>query len=125
MSLDVYLIGEAREEEVTCYACGNTHKENTHEEYFSANITHNLNRMAEAAGIYQHLWRPEEINITQAKELIEPLRKGLEELRANPSKYKKYDATNGWGTYNQFIPWVAQYLQACIDYPEAKVEVSR
>lgn len=26
---------------------------------FSANITHNLNAMAEAAGIYKHLWRPE------------------------------------------------------------------
>ena len=33
---------------------------------YSANITHNLGKMAEEAGIYKHLWRPEEIGITKA-----------------------------------------------------------
>ena len=30
---------------------------------FEANVTHNLNRMAEAAGFYKEVWRPEEIGI--------------------------------------------------------------
>jgi len=34
---------------------------------YDANITHNLGAMAEAAGIYKHLWRPEEIGITKAQ----------------------------------------------------------
>jgi hypothetical protein len=31
---------------------------------FDANITHNLNKMADAAGIYEACWRPEEIGAT-------------------------------------------------------------
>jgi precorrin-6x reductase len=34
---------------------------------FEANITHNLNRMAEAAGVYKVLWRPEENEIKCAR----------------------------------------------------------
>ena len=32
---------------------------------FSANITHNLGKMADEAGIYKALWRPDEVEITQ------------------------------------------------------------
>lgn len=125
MSLDVYLIGKETEEKTTCYACGHSYKETIKEKLFDANITHNLGEMAKAVGIYKHLWRPEELGITQAEKLIEPLRKGLKRLKDNPEAFKKYNATNGWGTYEQFIPWVDSYLQACTNYPEAKVEVSR
>ena len=36
-----------------------------------ANITHNLNRMAEAVDLYLPLWRPEEIGIAQAEEIVD------------------------------------------------------
>jgi hypothetical protein len=36
---------------------------------YDANITHNLGAMAKAAGIYMHLWRPDEIGIKTASEL--------------------------------------------------------
>lgn len=49
-------------------------------EVYDANITHNLNTMAEEAGIYKHLWRPEELGITKAKDLIEPLAEGLAKM---------------------------------------------
>lgn len=32
---------------------------------------------------------------------------------------------NGWGRYCDFVPWLEAYLQACIDNPEADVEVWR
>ena len=94
-------------------------------EVFSANITHNLNKMADAAGIYKHLWRPEEIGITKAGQLIEPLKKGLAKMKADPEKFEKLNASNGWGRYCEFVPWIEQYLQACIDHPDADVKVSR
>ncbi len=94
-------------------------------EVFSRNITHNLNAMAEAAGIYKHLWRPDEIGITKASQLIEPLRIGLAKLEADPEGFAKYNASNGWGMYNHFVPWVREYLQACEQYPDADVSVSR
>ncbi len=92
---------------------------------FSANITHNLARMAEAAGIYQACWRPEEIGVAKAGHLILFLRKGLEKLRADPEQYRTFNALNGWGTYDQFVPWVERYLAACETYPDADVSVSR
>ncbi|MBK8772221.1 MAG: hypothetical protein IPM06_17610 [Rhizobiales bacterium] len=51
---------------------------------YASKITHNLNKMASAAGIYKHLWRPEEIGITKAAQLIEPLREGLALLLSDP-----------------------------------------
>jgi hypothetical protein len=94
-------------------------------EVFSANITHNLGKMADAAGIYQALWRPEELGITKAGQLVPLLRAGLERLRADPAKFEKFNAPNGWGLYEHFVPWVTKYLQACEDYPDADVSVSR
>lgn len=92
---------------------------------FSANITHNLNQMAAAVGIYEPVWRPDEIGITTAGELIEPLETGIKKLKANPDEYRPLSAKNGWGTYDQFIPWLEEYLVACRKYPKAKVGVSR
>lgn len=92
---------------------------------YDSNITHNLTAMASAAGIYKHLWRPEEIGITTAVQLIEPLREGLAKLKADPQKYETFNAPNGWGMYEHFVPFVEQYLAACEEYPDASVSVSR
>lgn len=94
-------------------------------EVYSATITHNLNTMAVEAGIYEHLWRPDEIKITKAKELIEPLRQGLHNLKSEPERYKKFNPENGWGSYDGLVKFVDNYLNACYEYPDADVEVSR
>ena len=107
MSLDVYLM-ETRPTEV-----------------YWANITHNLTEMAGAAGIYRALWTPEEIGITKAADLVPLLEDGLAKLKADPAKYEKFNAPNGWGLYKNFVPFVEKYLQACRDNPNATVEVSR
>ncbi len=49
---------------------------------YESNITHNLTEMADAVGIYKYLWRPEELGITKAKDLIKPLADGLVVLKA-------------------------------------------
>ena len=92
---------------------------------YSANITHNLNQMADAAGLYQALWRPEEIGITHAAQLIEPLSVGLELLRSNPARFATLNPANGWGSYDGLVRFVADYLEACASYPSAEVSVSR
>lgn len=94
-------------------------------EVYRANITHNLGRMAEAAGIYQHLWRPDEIEITHAKQLIEPLQEGLTRLKVDPEEFKKHNPKNGWGDYSGLVEFVDKYLEACRQYPEATIQVSR
>jgi hypothetical protein len=94
-------------------------------EYFYSNITHNLVDMAKEAGIYLHLWRPKELGITLAKDLIEPLEKGLAEMRSKPEHFRKFDSPNGWGTYKHFVPFVDKYLEACKEFPESTIEVDR
>lgn len=92
---------------------------------YDANITHNLSRMAGAADIYEYLWRPDEIGVTHARQLIAPLRNGLTRLKADPAKFAPLNPANGWGTYDGLVRFVEQYLTACEEHPDALVSVSR
>lgn len=94
-------------------------------EVYSCNITHNLGKMADAAGIYQHLWRPLELHITKAQDLIAPLALGLSKLKANPDTYRQFNPENGWGNYEALVEFVTAYLQACIANPDAEVHAWR
>jgi len=90
-----------------------------------ANITHNLNAMADEAGIYEAVWRPEECGITTAGQLIEPLRKAIAEMKAEPERFKKHNPENGWGSYDVFVPWLERCLESCIGNPDCRVEACR
>lgn len=92
---------------------------------FDYNITHNMNRMADAAGIYQALWRPEELGFEFAWQLIAPLEQGLAYLLANQEELEKLNPPNGWGTYGGLVQFVEEYLTACRKHPTAIISVSR
>ena len=126
MSLDVTLYdSKETTEPCTCSQCGNAHTHTYREELYSSNITHNLGAMAEEAGIYKHLWRPDELNIFEAGQLVYALQTGLALMLVDPKRFRKHDAANGWGTYDSFIPFVREYLAACEKYPNAIVSVCR
>lgn len=107
MSLDVYLQNEAGDE------------------LYSRNITHNLNKMATAAGIYECLWRPDEHGITHARQIIEPLSAGVALLATEKRRFEAFNSPNGWGMWEHFVPFCMDYVQACRDNPDALVRVSR
>lgn len=94
---------------------------------FSYNITHNLGPMADVAGIYGYLWRPDEFDppITKAGELIVPLEEGLKLLREQPARFTARNPENGWGSYDGLVKMVSAYLAACKEHPDANVSVSR
>lgn len=120
MGLNVYLTRK----KWTSFDAGETFTEE--DEYvYDANITHNLGDMARKTGIYEALWRPEDIDKTKAGEIIELLEDGLESLKKGPDYFKKFNSPNGWGTYENFVPFVEKYLDACKEYPSATIEVSR
>lgn len=112
MSLDVRLYCE----------CGSPCCEG---ELFSRNITHNLGQMASAAGIYEALWRPENLKINKASELVPLLETGLALLIKDPDRFKALNPENGWGSYDGLCDFASAYLEACKEYPKAKVSVSR
>lgn len=127
MSLDITLIGKSAKVECVCSSCGHNHMRDDEPTLFESNITHNLNKMAKAASIYDEIWRPEECGITFAKGLIEPLTKGLEVLRATPLKFTtpELQPANGHGDYWSFVAFVEKYLNACKEHPEARVKADR
>lgn len=93
---------------------------------FDANYTHNCNTMADEAGIYKHVWRPEECEDVQtAGDLIKPLRSGIKKMEDEPERFIALNPENGWGSYDTFLPWLRRYLEACIENPKATVFVSR
>lgn len=94
-------------------------------ELFTYSVTHNLSNMASEACIYEHLWRPDEIGITHAEQLIEPLSAGLELMETEPVRFWKFNPDNGWGSYDGFVSFVSSYLDACRKHPLAKVSVWR
>lgn len=89
-------------------------------EVFWANTTHNLSQMANAAGLYDPIWQGSGL----AKDLIPALESGIKWLKKNKEEAESYNAPNGWGTYEHFLPWVERYLEACKKYPESRVSVS-
>ena len=86
------------------------------------NCTHNLVPMATSAGVYDTLWCP---SVGRAKELIEDLSSGLGRLKSNPDEYKKHNPKNGWGSYEGLVRFVESYLEACILYPDAIIQISK
>jgi len=94
-------------------------------ELYWGNITHNLAEMAEKAGIYKALWRPEEIGAKEAGDIIPILKAGLAKLKADPDYYSQFNSPNGWGMYDHFVLFVEEYLEACMKYLKAKIEISR
>lgn len=106
-------------------------------EVFSANITHNLGLMAEQVklgkrygeelNLYKLLWRPDElvIPILHARELGDYLDTAWNILLADPDHFKKFNPENGWGEYENLQTLVYKYRNACWDYPESTISVSR
>lgn len=109
---------------------------------YDANITHNLAEMAIEAGIYEALWRPyrlldgyremdyekerefEDSHKVFARDIISVIENGLNDLKARPDHFRKFDSPNGWGTYENFVPFVEEYLCAKRSYPDAIVETN-
>lgn len=125
MSLDVYLYEKVIPKKCWCPTCGHEHDGSDETELYWANITHNLNKMAKEADLYLPVWKPEEVGIEYARDLIPHLERGLTLLRGAPDHFKQWNPPNGWGDYDGFVVWLERYRQACREYPGARIHVSR
>lgn len=141
MSLGISLVSPEKVQK-ECRHCGSLYSE--YEEIYTSNITHNLGDMAEAAGLYDVLWRPYRlmpgytlgddhiaeyefeigVKIT-ASALIDKLESGLVLLKSKPEHFKKFNPNNGWGNYDGLVNFVESYLIACKETPDAIVRVDR
>ena len=98
---------------------------------FSLNITHNLGKMASEVKLsngktlYDILWRPDEHGYYTAEDISELLDEGFNILLSDPEKFKQYNPENGWGEYDGLVNFVYSYLNACLDTPNAELNISR
>lgn len=108
MSLDISLVIKTRNSKIRVY---------------EDNITSNLVRMADAAGLYNAIWQTSDNNgVTTAEQLTPMLRRAIDDMMENPEHYEVYDNKNGWGTYKDFLPWLKKLLSACKEFPEAQIQ---
>ena len=98
--------------------------ENSSTTVYNDNITHNLNKMAAEAGFYKALWGLLE-EVKTAEDLLKYISPGIVDMKRNPKLYKTFDSPNGWGTYDDFIPWLEKLEEACKTYPDATLYFSR
>lgn len=108
---------------------------NIEEELYTDNITHNLSGMAEAVkvkdkeydtNLYSLLWKPiEDLGIVYADEMLELLQQGYKEIRKYPREFSLYNASNGWGTYPDFLSFVRRILDFLLtcEYDLSLVEI--
>lgn len=127
MSLTVYLVGPEQQITDTCPHCKQPYTTTERQIYYEHDITHNLNKMAMEAGddYYKMLWRPEELDINTANQLTSELKTLLEIITQQPQRFKRLNPTNGWGTYQDFVSFVATYLRATQKFPDAYVIAER
>lgn len=119
MSLDIW--GNIPIAKCECPKCN--HEWTDSENVFNFNITHNLKPMAKEAGI-DILWDWDLIG-KKAWYLIDKLKIALDKMSTNPEHYKQFDSANGWGIYNDFLPWLNELLEACEEYPHAILRISK
>jgi hypothetical protein len=104
---------------------------------YSANITHNLTKMAsevkygiEWVGegeltLYDVLWRPDEHGFKYARDIANLLDIGWNILISKPDYFMTFNPDNGWGSYEGLEKFVYKYRNACWDNPDAELSVSR
>lgn len=92
---------------------------------YSDSITHNVVPMAQKAGIYRMVWRPEEAGISVAKELIDPLEKAVKDMINNRGDYVALSPANSLVSYEEFLGFLVRLADNCKRNPQASVTASR
>lgn len=107
-------------------------------EFWYGNITHNLCQMAEDClsfeeeyqhyNLYDLLWRDTQVPFTGVylNIYIAHLSYCLYVLKNDPDHFKKFNPENGWGTYEQLVNFVEEFIKALVTMPEGShIEYSR
>lgn len=123
MSYNVYLYNDSIKS-IKC-SCGKEYlmPYNIAKTIYHFNYTSNFNKMADAAGIYEALFDINRIKAKQAKDIIYFLQKGLNKLLRDPCYYEKFNDPEGWEEYSTFVETVKEYLHACMENPEALIDI--
>jgi orotate phosphoribosyltransferase len=74
--------------------------------------------------LYDILWNPSSHGIECARDISSLLQEGHDILKSDKPKYKAFNPENRKGTFTGLCVFVDDYKNACLQYPNAKIEVS-
>ena len=94
-------------------------------EVFERNITHNLARMADAAGLYIPLGGPNCCRPRRRPNLSARSSLGFAVLKGDKWRFKRIRTGEWVGSYDGLVRFAESYLAACREYPDAQIRVSR
>ena len=94
------------------------------ETVWEGNITHNLAEMADRAGMYSAMWRPDELSYTP-RGALEDVRAGINLMLGDRKRFERLNPTNGWGNFDTLLEFACEYARALSRWPYATVKVSR
>jgi hypothetical protein len=93
---------------------------------WEGNITHNLVPMAQAAGAYEVVWRPDEIGYDRlGLAVLEEIVPAINHLLYERHHYEQFNPENGWGDYDTLVRFLVDYALALNKFPYAEIKVSR
>lgn len=83
-------------------------------------LTYNLSGMFnEILGYSLRRW-----NGRKAEDVVEAAIFGLDTLNYDPTKYRRYEAVNGWGTVETMREFLSEIIDLCREWPFATIEVN-
>jgi hypothetical protein len=91
-------------------------------EVYSGNMTHNVSPMWDLAGIYDDLYNSDG---KKADDIVINLWNGYNKMVKNPKKFQKLNPENGWGSYETALTYLKEIIDACGEYPEAIIRISK
>jgi hypothetical protein len=100
-------------------------------EVFSRNITHNLGEMSRQVvlkngkTLYDVLWRADEHGFKTGGDIADLLLEGYNILCKNPTKFKEFNPSNGWGNYEGLCNFVHDYYKGCLEFADLEFRISR
>lgn len=89
------------------------------------NLTYNLSPMLRAAGFpgwQETVGRLAEVQPVTAKRVLPVFDAVLAELRADPDRYRAMNPENGWGSYDQAVRTLDDFVEAIRPHPDALID---
>jgi len=89
---------------------------------YDGNYTHNATPMWKLAGVYDALYMSEG---KTASEVMGELTEGYIKIMKNPDAFKRLNPSNGWGSYDTVIVFLKEVIDACREFPDAIIRISK
>jgi len=99
-------------------------EDKNHGEQYCHNVTSNVSAMINASFDLGNFHWVDLLNGTQCNQVNLRVKKALKNMIYNKSKIDLLEASNGWGTYDQLLPFFINLSRSINDNPRCKILIN-